>query len=346
VLGAFNVIFGAVPSRYQWITESLGFEGDIATGLEQLSRASRQGKLLRLESVLFASYAEKIMLNDAPAALNRLKGEKEAHGATYLLDYFLALAHLQTRQNEQAIAILNQSEQYESPGVFPLPYWNYQLGKAYYYRDQQREAQRYLARFLKAYRGNMYRTDAAFRLGVSLTLSGQYQQAKKIFAHITKGEESGFELDEYAAFMAGRFLSAKPSEAELALFRARNFYDGGYEMEAAEILGHLEKRQDLNEDETTELYYRWARLKHNQGQLVQAQQYYEKCGTTEATYQRWLQAYALYYLGEIAQSQEDWDTAKAYYQDVLGRDDYFYQAGLENRCKTRLSALEKRSDSR
>lgn len=342
ILGTFNVIFGAVPRKYQWITDPLGLEGDIDLGLDQLSQAAQGGSLLRLESVLFASYVEKVMLNAGDAALHRLQQERQQNGGGYLLDYFTALNFLQTKQNEAALQILRQYEIYHPAGVFPLPYWNYQLGKAYYYQDAQRLAQRYLARFLKAYPDGMYYTDAAFRLGMSLTLSGQYPQAKNMFQHIADRSHSGFDEDEYADFMSRRFLALPPTEAELTLFRARNAYDGGYYEKALQALQNLEASvTTLTEDEKTELYYRRARLAHSQDQFAIARTYYQKCLETSPSYQQWLQAYTLYYQGEIALAKNQLSEARTCYEAALKKDDYFYQSGLENRCKARLSGIKK-----
>lgn len=342
ILGTFNVIFGAVPRKYQWITDPLGLEGDIQLGLNQLSTASQQGNLLRVESVFFASYVEKVMLNEGDRALQRLQAEREKRGSSYVLDYFMALNYLQTKQNTAALEILSQYEAYHPQGVSPLPYWNYQLGKAYYYKGSHRLAQRYLARFIKAYPDGMYHTDAAFRLGMSLTLSGQYHQAKNMFQHIADRSHSGFDQDEYADFMARRFLAQEPSVAELNLFRARHYYDGGYFEKAQNVLSQIEQSlASLNENEKTELYYRMARLYHSQKEFAQAQSYYQKCIDTRPTFQQWLQAYTLYYQGEIALEQNELSAARSYYEAALKKDDYFYQSGLENRCKARLGGIKK-----
>ena len=64
----------------------------------------------------------------------------------------------------------------------------------------------------------------------------------KIFsASWKKGSHSGFDEDEYAEYMASQFAETPPGTHVSELFRARNYFDGGYFEEALVILNSLSR---------------------------------------------------------------------------------------------------------
>jgi tetratricopeptide (TPR) repeat protein len=187
----------------------------------------------------------------------------------------------------------------------------------------------------------MYRSDAFFRLGMSFTLSGNYQAGKLCFHNLASGGNDNLEEDEYASFMAGQFLQAPPGPAAQALFRARNLYDGGYYDKALDILKRLTTQVNtLSDDERTELYYRYARIYHTLGEAAKARTAYRQCIDQPAVHQKWLQAYAHFFLGDLAREEGNNTMARTHFEEALAYDDYFYQAGLENRCKIALYDLK------
>lgn len=338
--GLFNVLLGAIPSKYQWITQTLGYEGDVQLGMEQLTEASTRSKLLRMEASLVSCFVEKNMLNRTQQALERLVKARQ-QGPNILLDFILASGYMSIKQNQQALDILNRREQYQQGGVFFIPYWDYLLGKAYYYQGHHRNAQIYFSRFLKGYKGKLFRSDAYFRLAMSLTLDGSYAQGKGIFTLISSDEFEGLDEDAYARAMAEKFAQNPPNAFQLNLFQARNLFDGGYLSQAVEILDEVRaKKAKLSQDEICEMHYRYGRVYHSQGKLTMARENYQASqafGTEEVT---WMKASAAYYQGEIARQLGQWSIAEKEYKRALAYDDYFYQAGIENRCKAALGELK------
>ena len=158
--------------------------------------------------------------------------------------------------------------------------------------------------------------------------------------HHTK---EGLDEDEYANFMAEKFSRKAPNPYQLKLFRARNLFDGGYLQNAMELLSELEKTSfgKLSLEERTELYYRYGRIYQQEGKNQEALTYYENCRKESHSEQSWLQAYATFYSGEIKRKQAQLKEAKVLYKEALTYKDYFYQNGLENRCKIALSEIKK-----
>ncbi|GAB4407310.1 MAG: hypothetical protein OHK0039_09720 [Bacteroidia bacterium] len=340
VLGLFNVLLGAVPRRYAWITRNLGFAGNVQEGMAQLTQASG-GRLLPLEAQLLLCYVEKDMLNDAPAALARLQALRKAQPANVLLTYFTATALQGAKQNDAALQLLLAGDTQRDTAAAVLPHWDYLLGKAYYYQNNHRKAKYYFARFLRGYQGQVFRTDARFRLGMALTFNGQYDMGQAFFRQAGAAGTGGLDEDGYARDMARQFAAAAPAPEVLALFRARNAYDGGYYDQALAMLRAWESDfPQPSPAATIELHYRYGRVFEGLAQYDLAQQHYARCvAGPDLQASRWLQAYACYYQGHIARRQGDVARARQYYEQALRYDDCAYQNGLENRCKTALQEL-------
>ena len=338
--GLFNVAFGAVPRKYQWLTNFLGFSGDIQVGVSLLKEAAEQSKLLPMEAELMAYYVAKNMQDQPRKAIGRLLKVKNRMEDNIVLDLCLASGYMGIKENEKALSFLTKRDVYQlNPSVFFIPHWDYLLGKAYYFKQDYPNAQLCFSHFLKSNGGNPFRTDATFRLGMAFTLDGNYPKGLEFFKALASDKSSGFDEDEYADHQAQRFSRLEPTKTIKALFSARNLFDGGYYIQALSILDSLAK-QPLNISDKTELYYRYARVFHTQGKLDKASTAYHICIKQTKSEQLWLQVYAHYFLAEIALEQRKTDEARSFYKKALTFDDYFYQDGLENRCKIALAELE------
>jgi tetratricopeptide (TPR) repeat protein len=341
--GLFNIVFSAVPKKYQWITHTLGYVGDAELGLTQLDKAARQGKLMSLEAEVIAFFSEKSILNRPEAALARMQRVRKQKGENVLLDFLLASAHGELQQNEQSLHVLKNRSRYAgSPAVFFFPYWDHAMAKGLYFQGDYFGASQAFRRFLKAHKGSIYKLDASFRLGMAQCLSGQDEAAEKTFSSLEELESSAFDEDEYAMAMARRFAAQLPGENLKALFRARNFFDGGYLEKALKTLDELKKKsQGLQPEEITELHYRYGRIYHRQQQWGLASRSYRFCIAQPASDQKWMQAYASFYLGEIARQKGEKEVARRAYEQALRYEDFYYQGGLESRSKAALAALKK-----
>jgi len=341
LLGLYNVLFGAVPQKYQWITNTLGFSGDVNTGLSQLRQAARQRDFLGLESIILHYFTTKNLGNQPDQALKELKSVIDQNPKSIILDYCLISGYLSMKYNDKAYQVLSGRDVYfQDSRVQFIPLWDFHYGRAYYYRASYQKALGCFNRFLNAHQGKIFRTDAMFRMGMSHILSGDYTRGKQYLEKLLEQSASDLEEDQYAFYLAESFVRQAPSRHTLELFRARNAYDGGYYSKALSILGKLD-RTVLSIDNLTYLYYLSGRIYHTTGDSDLAQEYYQLCidqPDRQAT--RWQQAYSCYYVASLAHEQQDQPLAMNYYQKALTYDDYFYQPSLENQCQLALKRLE------
>ncbi|MEM6765805.1 MAG: hypothetical protein AAF824_00515 [Bacteroidota bacterium] len=342
IQGLFHIAFGAVPKKYQWLTRALGFRGNIQTGLSMLKESYEKGGLLPLESLIMRCYVEKNMRSRPEAVVDALgKVLQQDYPDNMLLRLFQASSYISLKRNEKALHILKNRNQYaQDPNIYFIPFWDYLLGKAHYYKAQYPSTQIYLSGFLKINKGFLNRKDAMFRLGMAHTLAGNYASGKGYFHQIAQNSASRLSEDEYATFMAEKFLEKAPTEFELRLFQARNLFDGGYYSQTLDVLHEINSQStQLAKAERTELHYRFARVYHTIGNMPEARKHYHLCLEQDPDWQLWLQVYSHYFLAEISRSSGNLAQARTEYKKALSYDKYFYQDGLENRCKVALATL-------
>ena len=340
--GLFNCLFGVIPKKYHWITQTLGIKGNISKGIQELDKAGKEGKVLPLEATLLHYFATKNLLNQPQKALQTLEQVRESFPKSILLDYCQISGYMGIKQSEKALRILNRRNEYKNdPEVFFIPLWDYHLGRAHYYKASYPQARKMFDFFLTHHKGDLYRSDAIFRLGMSYLLDGDYKMGSSYFGQLQHQEASDLEEDEYALHLAKKFLASQPGPSTLTLFKSRNAYDGGYYTRALTYLNPLaDNPLQLTPEELTFLYYLYGRIYHTQGKLSLAYDNYLKCiAQPDLNSSRWQQSYSSYYIGEIARSQKNKELARQYYKKALTYSDYFYQSSLENQCKVALGKL-------
>lgn len=340
--GVYNVLFSNVPKEYQWFMNMLGFKGNFDSGYKQLKSAVNENDILRAESSIILFFTEKNMMGKPKEAIQRLTNEQQKTGKCMILDIFMASGYFGTNENDKAIAILNNRKTYaENETFFFIPYWDYLLGKSYFYKENYKSSIYYFDLFLKNIKGELYSGDALFRLGMSYLLNGDYNTAKTYFLKLQAQKNSGFDEDEYALSTAKRFSKSPPSYYTQQLYRARNRYDGGYFTESILILDKLKKEiSSLGQENKVEMYYRYGRVYHQADYPNAAKVSYQACiSEVNPGNSLYMQPYACYYLAEMYKKEGQTEQARTYYKKALSYNGYLYQNGLESKCKVALNRL-------
>lgn len=342
IAGIFNVLLANVPKDYQWFMNMLGFKGYFNTGYEQLKKAAEDNVILRAEANYVLFFTERNLLGKAKEGLQRLQNEQKKTGKGIVTDFFLASAHFALNDNDKAFAILSKRSQYSNDkSIFFIPFWDYLLGKSYFFKQEYSSAAQKFTTFLSNAKGNIFLTDARFRTGVAYLLNGSYAAAKPYFQQVVNCKTSGFDEDDYAIATAKRFLQKEPSLPTQQLYCARNLYDGGYFTESINLLESIKKNiSTLSADNRVELYYRFGRVYHTADFPNAAKASYSACISEGSTgHNRYMQVYANYYTGELFRKEGNKEEAKKYYKKALTYDNYSYQNGLESKCKAALGRL-------
>lgn len=343
LLGIFNVAMSAIPKKLRWLSNVLCFTGNLQLGMRQLAIASTQSRLLPQEAEVMLFYFEKNMLGNPELAVGRAKRLVEAHPNSKIANYLLLSGYLETHQSDKAIALVDAKE-----GVLQanakaeeLPVWYYTRGKAHFFRLEYSQCIQQMDRFMERYHGKTLYADALYKKAMSLVLLNRYEASKPVFQQLTKAENSGFDVDEYALAQAAIYLVREPSTTEKELYAARNLFDGGYYLRSLKTLMPIQDRQaDCTENERCELWYRLGRNWQELDSTRLAKGSYVACFGTQPGRNLWMKAYAHYYLGKLEEDDQHYAIARREYQIALSYDDYDYQAGLEQRCKAAIEQLK------
>lgn len=338
--GLFEVLLSSMPEKYKWIADPLGLTGDVNTGLTYLRIAANTCRLFNGESQLLLALVEKNILDQPEKTIQRLgRYRRRLQRPAVLIEFFQASCLQRIKENDKSLQILDARTGFGS-GVSEFPFWDYLAGKGWYFEGNEAKARQSFSSFLDGYEGSLFQTDATFRIGMCWLLEGQPSQAQPYFRSIAGQSQEKFDEDNYAASIAARFLHEQPGPVLLGLFRARSAYDGGYYEKALGLLNEIKGNYALKSPEWVEWYYRKGRILQDQGNQSAAISAYEKClNYSSDRYTSWLQAYSSFYIGEIYAGQEKNALAAEYYRKALSYRNYFYQSGLENRCKSAQSEL-------
>lgn len=343
LLGIFNVGMSAVPKKLRWLSDVLCFNGDLDLGLRQLAAAARGSSLLPMEAQVMLFYFEKNMLGKPEAAVQRARALVEAHPQSIVAHYLLVAGYLETRQTDLAADLIESKEAalLGNPEVVDLPIWHHSRAKVHFCRLEYDACIAEIDKFLAGYRGKTLQADALYRKAMSLALSGRYEASRPIFRRLVQGESSSFDVDEYARAQAAVYLLRPPTRNEQELYEARNLFDGGMYLRSLQVLRGVQERLGAcNDDERCELWYRYGRNWQELDSAGLAQRCYGACLQTLPARNRWMKAYAHYYLGKLEEERGQFAAARQQYHAALGYDNYDYQSGLEQRCKAALAQLK------
>lgn len=338
--GLFEVLLSSMPRKYKWIADPLGFSGDMSTGLSYLRISAKTCRLFNGESQLLLALIEKNILDQPETTIRRLERyQRKLQRPAILIDFFHASCLQSIKRNHHSLELLSSKDRF-GDGISDFPFWDYLAGKARYFNGNTAAARRSFASFLDGYEGQLFASDAIFRIGMCWLLDGDPQEARPYFQSVVSQQPHHFDEDAYAYALAARFLRQNPGPVCLNLFRARSAYDGGYYERAAHILEETQDTYALRSEEWVEWYYRLGRILQDQGKIEDAIRAYQNSLKFQSDeYTSWIQAYSCFYLGELYSGQHDHRQADAFYQQALEYDDYFYQSGLENKCKSARSEM-------
>ena len=161
-LGLCQFGIGSLPAGYHWFLRLLGLSGSVEAGLQHLSRAAAQPHDFQTESrILLALIREAYYQQDdqSLALVSRLAAEQPDN----LLFSYLVIS-LRKRQHQGEAALAAYRARPTGPAYLPLTYLHHLAADLLLYRGDYAGSTAENQQFLREYRGEYYRKDAAFKL--------------------------------------------------------------------------------------------------------------------------------------------------------------------------------------
>jgi tetratricopeptide (TPR) repeat protein len=346
LMGLFEAGLSAVPENYRYITNLLGYSGDLMRGMDKMRIAAHNSELFPEESQMLLCYAQRKLMDDTDLALKCVRELHQSDSDNILYTFFLANIAVNNKRSAEALKYLGDIEKWQtSKSVFYIQFLHYLRGKAYFYTLQYDKALLDLNHFIRNYKGNNFVVDALFKRALIYELKGDHTTARTLFLEITKLSKNDFDMDNYAIRYAPVHAEKAFTEEEKTLQKARNLFDGGLFEESSKILMPLVRdMSELSDDVALELNYRMGRIYQEKKDNVRSRNYYliatgNRTLKTHPTF--WMKVYSIYYVGSMYEDEGKLTEAVKYYKLALTHKDYLHQNDLEQMARSGLDRLKK-----
>ncbi|MDO7886386.1 tetratricopeptide repeat protein [Hymenobacter cheonanensis] len=335
-LGICQFGIGSLPEGYHWLLRLLGLRASPEEGLANLGRAAAQPHDFQPESQLLLalireSYYKKG--DESLAVAGRLAREQPDN----LLFSYVVIS-LNKRQHHGEAALAAYRARPTGPAYLPLAYLHHLAGDLLLYRGDYAASTAENQQFLREFRGEYYRKDAAFKLYLAAWLGGApAATAERYRQQINLAGPLVIEEDIYAQ----RFYhDAQPLNP--ALTRARLLTDGGYYPQALSILQQFRVTAATSVRDQLEAPYRRARAWQGLGQPDSARADYGRtlrlsAALGEPAY--YFAPQAALQLGYLALAAGQRTAAKTYFERAMAYPRHEYKNSTDQKAKVALREL-------
>ena len=335
-LGLGQFAIGTLPQGYHWLLRLLGLPGDVDAGLANLNLAADQPHAFQAESQLFRALIRETYFKQ-PAEALRLATQLPAQQPDNLLFAYVATTVLK-RQHQTATALAAYRARPTGPVYLPFAYLHHLAGDLLLYQADYAGSERENLQFLREYRGQNYRKDAAFKLYLAAWLGGQPATAVERYRQqINLTGPTIVEEDAYAQRFYHNAQNLSP-----VLTRARLQLDGGYYRPALATLRIFRPTAATPLRDRLEGPYRYARAYQGLGRPDSARRAYAQTlaistQAGENTY--YFGPQAALELGYLARAAGQRPQAKAYFEQALRSPAHEYKNSTDAKAKLALRGL-------
>ncbi|MEY2800102.1 MAG: hypothetical protein RI934_1090 [Bacteroidota bacterium] len=332
-------LIGMVPEQYKWALSSIGLKGNVEQGtamLEDLTQKLPKSSYAFLydESAFFLSFIYLSKEGDL-GAFDKIKNVCDVIPKSNLLGvYIKALAASKTGHTDEAIELL--MERPKSNAYASFYHLDYLLGICKINRFDN-DAANYFESYLKNYTGGFNVKDAYLKIA---------------WFHLLRGN-----IDKYNAYISlckvrGQAISEKDKDAQnlclqvyppdLALLKARLYFDGGYYDKALLSLKDKKANSFTLTKEKLEYLYRLGRIYHQQNKTEQAIMFYTSTVSAGLNLPYYFAANASLQLGYIYEYKKNYPKAQYYFSLCSQMKNEEYKNSIETKAKAGLRRISKR----
>lgn len=332
-LGLLNIIIGSVPNSHAWIASTLGFKGNITTGMNMLQEVIDSKTIYLQEALLFKIIAEQYILNRDPK-MESIKQLYAKNPNNILFGYLYAAILCKHAKSEEALTVLERlpDDAHES-----LPFIDYLHGDVLLQHGNYIESRTYLNRFLTEFKGKNLVKDATYKIFLSYWLMNADTEANTYWKKITTVGQTTYESDKYANKIALSNELPNKQLTRIRLYTDGGLYDKGLEVYNATNLSDLTTKKDK-----IEYYYRAARLFQKSGREKECMEYYLKviALSTDSKNNYYFAPNSALQLGYIYVQLKNIPQAKYYFNLAIAYKNHEYENSIEQKAKIALHEIK------
>lgn len=335
-LGMCQFGIGSLPAGYHWLLKLLGLGGSVDEGLQNLTLAATRPHDFQTESRIVLALIQETYYKRPADAVALMPGLHREQADNLLFSYLVISLNKRQHHTDDALAAYRARP--TGPAYLPVAYLHHMAADLLLYQGDYRSSEAENQQFLREYRGQHYRKDAAFKLYLVAWLGGQpattverYRQQINLTGPLIVEE------DIYAQRFYHDALPLHPT-----LTRARFQTDGGYYQLALSTLGQVQPSPRTPVREQLELPYRRARVWQGLLRADSARLDYLRTVRLAAALGRppyYFAPQAALQLGYLALAAGQRAAAKTYFEQALAYPRHEYKNSTDQKAKLALREL-------
>jgi hypothetical protein len=342
-LGLMRSMIGSLPDQYQWLLKFVGVSGNFYEGYNEIKRfeaiteKDSSMNAFATETMLFAGIIEANFMNSDENAIAFLDRLDKVKNFNPLLSYVYLSTALKTGQSERIFKknnIIDFDKRY-----FQFQYLNLLYGEAKLCRGDV-DADVYIKKFLKNFKGKNYIKNANMRLWWYSIVNDKAEDAKKYFEDINGSGITDVDEDKYALS-----VYQKKYWPEKSLLKARILFDGGYYTRALQVMTKIDLDKLDRSNDRVEFMYRLGRIYQRTNNFPQAINSYEKTIQYGAELPEYFAASACFELGKIYELKKDYDKSLLYLNKSKTFKNHSYRTSLNQKAKAAINRVEAKKES-
>lgn len=330
-LGLLNIILGSIPKNFQWLSNTLGYKGDIKQGEQYLNEVIQANNIFSKEAQLYALCLKDYFVSTTPD----INGMSQLHSDdpnNILITYLYAAMLAKHGRVANAMSLYDKLS---NPSYYSsFPFLNHLLGDMHLMSGQYEKSKTHFQLYLQHYKGKNFIKDINYKLFVIHYIANEDNIAYVYWNKIPKEGNSLYESDKYAE-QQYKYNSIPNKQ----LAKVRFYTDGGYYNLAFDLLNKLFLDDLKSQKDKIEYYYRYARLYHKTNNLSEAIDYYEKVIQINTTQTYYFAPNACLQLGYIYIYLKQPEKAKYYFNKAIDYKNHEYENSIEQKAKVALRAL-------
>ena len=339
-LGVLHAIVGAIPDKYKWLANFVGFEGTVKQGISEISELFLKSisdptyAIYKTESIFYLTFLT-INLNNDEVELDKLEKWHQMVDTLKSPLFTYARVSLMKKRGENDKIIKRIESMSKDASRYPLNYLIFLLGEAKL-NKLDITASKCFDEFIKNSKSQNYIKAAWLRLGWIHLINGKSNLYKEALENIKKKGVTITEDDKYAESEA-----KKGAVPNIVLLKSRLLFDGGYYNKSLSILLEKKPSQIFNTTkEIYEYYYRIARDYHGMKNYAEAIKFYELTFSKNSEITDYFMPNAALQIGLIYEKQGNKEKAKQYFNKCLNMPDCDYKSGIDIKAKAGLERVK------
>jgi hypothetical protein len=337
-LGLLHVLIGSVPDNYTWVTKILGLKGNIKLGIQELNMVIEKEPFFHQEAELICLLLHAYTLQLSPAQTSKIRQWPKAQPDNLLLHFFATTILMKEGKSEEASFYLAEAP--EGNAYISFPFLEYLRGEILLQKGEYGSAFDHYIAFQKRYNGFNYIKDTNLKLFMCRWLDNNNNDAVPFLKKIGESGYTIIEGDQFAKKFAEDFTVGKISAQQKVLYKARYATDGGYLIEATDLIESVSEKTFASLSEKAEFNYRKGRIFQKSGQPTLSIPYYERAIALTQNTSSGFGASAALQLGYIFSDKNDRDKAVNYFKKAMSYKKHEYKNSIDNKARAALTDLE------